>query len=535
MMNKFIDVLDETKNRALTENGAIVYDHSNSALVDCNFAVSGWRYADETEIIEKFTKAYKENKEAALTWLFFLRDCRGGLGERRAFRVIFKYLLKNELDPTIPMLASFIHYYGRYDDVVDIAYDVYKNSENNRSVMKNMFIVLNTLRAQFFQDIDRMDAGLPISLLAKWLPSGNASSKETRAKANMICDHFMLNPVQYRKLLSKMRKYLEIPERAMSANEWESINYEKVPAKAALKYADAFLRHDNDRRRAYLRAVTLGKAKANVNGIDPYEILSKAVNASYSCDEELAEFYESLWDKLVEEGFPNTDAFDGCLPIVDTSGSMGVNVTKKVTARDIAFSLGLYFSQKAKGPFHNRMMSFSEYPEWIIVDDNMSLTDKYNTVRQGPWGMNTDIEAVFMTLLELAVNYNIPAEDMPKSLMIVSDMQFDACMRFGYRNLNHRDSMLLNTLFNDIRNRYHEKGYKMPKLIFWSVTASTKEGIPEINEGDNGLVLISGYSQNAAKAAMNDKTDPLEALMEVLNSDRYKMVREAIANVNATR
>ena len=526
--NTFTETANEVlNNRVLTTNGAPLFKTSGSRILDCNFKVSGWRTADEADILTEFSLAYKENPKVALTWLFFLRDCRGGLGERRAFRIIFTWLSKREPDIAIKLI-NYIDEYGRYDDLIYLLGVL----DCHSPVFTEIII---KIKEQLFSDIRNAKSGKPISLLAKWLPSNNASSPETRRLAKLIEPFVSDSPRDYRKLLSSLRKYLNVTEVNMSANEWENINYEKVPAKAALRYANAFLVHDEFRRREYLKSVVLGKAKANISSINPYEILRKAVEASRE-DDDLADFYNTIWDNLVETGFPDTDAFDGCLPVVDTSGSMGVIVSGSVSARDIAFSLGLYFSQKANGAFHNKMMTFSEVPGWIEVTDNMSLSEKYDIMRCGPWGMNTSIQAVFQVLLSLAKSENVKPEDMPKSILIVSDMQFDRCVssapNFHRRILNYdygEMGVSFETTFEFFRKEFHDAGYQLPKLIFWSVTARPENGVPMKDQGDNGVVLISGYSQNAAKTAMSDKKEPLEALYDVLNSERYAPIRETLS------
>lgn len=519
MENTFISKMeDDYLNTTTTSNGAIVYKKSDSALVDCNYRVSGWRYDDPQNIIHQFMAAFRENKKAALTWLFFLRDCRGGLGERKAFRTIYTWLVEEE-----PLLTAalfpLIAEYGRFDDMIDIIYHMC-DIRPSKVVREARNVMIEYIRKILYHDIDMCEKGESISLLAKWMPSGNTSSRVTREKAMLMATQLGMSPREYRKTLSKLRKHLNVTEVKASANQWSEIDYESVPAKAALKYADAFLRHDEDRRRAYLKSVLLDNVKANISGINPYEILSLA-NTAY--DEDVEAFYNAVWDKLVKEGFPDTEAFDGCLPIVDTSGSMSKHVTTKVTVRDIAFSLGLYFSQKANGAFHNKMMSFSEHPQWISVTDDMTLKEKYEVLRRGPWDMNTDIRAVFECILHVALSEKVKPEDMPKSLLIVSDMQFDGCVSYGYNMYSgmYEDH---EKLLEDISTKYKYYGYKLPKLIFWSVTGDVEEGIP-MKENENGLVLISGYSQNAAKAVVSNKKNPLDALMDVLNSKRYESVR----------
>ena len=108
-----------------------------------------------------------------------------------------------------------------------------------------------------------------ISLLAKWLPSATSRSKDTRKKGLKICGALGMSEKQYRKTLSALRKHLDVVERKMSSNNWQSIDYEAVPSKANLNYNKTFLKHDETRRRAYLDGLTRGEAKINASVTNP--------------------------------------------------------------------------------------------------------------------------------------------------------------------------------------------------------------------------------------------------------------------------
>ena len=223
-----------------TENGAVGYRTSGKELLDLNFAVSSMRNWDENEICKAYTKAYYENPLLAVKWLFYLRDIRGnGMGERRAFRICFKWLVENHFD-NVRALVELIPEYGRYDDWMCLLDS--KASE----------VVSVQIKKQLEIDICNMEQGREISLLAKWLPSCNASSSKTKQYAKIVCNMLGLKESEYRKTLSTLRAYLNVVEVKMSAGEWEDINYSNLPSRANLLYGNAFLRNDEERRRAFL-------------------------------------------------------------------------------------------------------------------------------------------------------------------------------------------------------------------------------------------------------------------------------------------
>lgn len=514
MENTFTNFMEHAGNVAYSDNGAVMFRTTYKPLLDCNFAVSNWRNSSEQDILDMFTQAYNNDPVTAITWLFFLRDCRGGLGERRSFRICMKWLAFHHSKELVKVLP-YIPMYGRWDDVIDIAFAV---------VSTELFddICTYMIHKQLITDTIAYANNEPISLLAKWMPSINTSNKETVERAKILAKKLGVSHKEYRKILSKLRKYLKVIECDMSANRWDSIDYAAVPAKAAMNYADAFMRHDEQRRLSYIQDVMLGKAKANIGGLNPYEVWNKAISEHGTVTEQL---YNSVWDKLVEEGFPDTDAFDSCIPVIDTSGSMGCMVNNSVSVRDIAFSLGAYFSQKANGPFKNKAITFSAHPDWMDISNCKTPYEIYHEFIHGNWGMNTDIVKTFDLILSAAVSGHVKAEDMPKSLLIVSDMQFDGCVSGCFNEESTR------CLFDRIAAKWHTHGYELPKLIFWSLDSCHRSSItvPMIDCGDNGVALISGYSQNAAKVGATEEKNPKDALLEVLNSERYSVIRKALS------
>ena len=513
-INSMEKVLNEDFNNSVTENGAVGYRTTGTALLDFNFKVSSYRNKRELDIIEDFMKVFYEDKVTAMKFLFFIRDREEGLGERRLFRVIINYLATAETD-IVKAVAPVIAEYGRWDDLLELF-----------DTPLEEYTINDIITKQLDQDATNYKAGKPISLLAKWLPSINATSEKTKARAKKILKYSKVTEKEYRKMLSVLRKYIDVTERKMCANEWDKIVYEGVPSRANLNYNDAFLRHDEARRREFLGQVQKGEKKINAGKLYPHDIVHKYTGGSRYERKPLDATIEALWKALPKKEIANT------LVVADGSGSMTSTIGKtNITALDVANALAIYFAEHNKGEFYNQYITFSENPQLVKFNKTDSLRDKifkcfaYNEVA------NTNIEKVFGLILKTAIDNNLTQEEMPKNILIISDMEFDSCAVCGmatggyYRNFKAPDKKL----FQVIEKAYKEHGYKLPKLIFWNVNSRT--GTIPMKENDLGVALVSGFSTNIAEMVMNDKLDPLEILLDKLNTKRYEKIGKIIKKV----
>lgn len=480
-----------------TENGARGYASTGHALLDMNFKVPSYRKADEEKIYNDFCDAFRENQMLALRWLFYARDVRGGLGERRLFRAIMNWLAEDK--PTLTeALLPLIPEYGRWDDLVMLV--------DCPNVRREVIAIINE---QFFKDNleVRKKNGHP-SLLAKWLPSANASSVETRRRAKIIYNALGMTEPEYRKHLSMLRKHLKVVERDMSANRWDKIDYPAVPSKAGLIYRDAFKRHDAERYEAFLEKVERGEEKINAVTLFPHEISKQydMYNIRYGTKENPT--LEALWKNLPNVIPPEAST----LVVSDTSGSM------IGTPLEISLALSIYFAERLGGPFKNKFITFAANPHFIDLTGHDSLLEKLKKAYYNSDCSNTNIERVFELILSLAKNNHLSQSDLPKNVLIISDLEFDA----SQFNADER-------LFDSIAARFAEAGYTLPRLVFWNVASRTNT-IP-MREGPNGVVLVSGYSPNAMKMVMSGKLDPYECLVDTLMSSRYDAVEEAFNKI----
>lgn len=512
---KMKETLDDEYNVSVTENGAIGYRTSGKELLDLNFSVASLRKCSDIEITKKFVKAFGEDKLYCLKWLMFCRDAREGLGERRSPRVMLKYLANTE-EKIANALIPLVPEYGRFDDLLAfIGTPCEKNA-------------LDFIKYQVEKDIADMRKDKAISLLTKWLPSENASSKETKKNAKIVRKHLGLSAKKYRKKLSALRKYLDVVEVKMSAKQWSEINYEAVPSKANLIYNSAFLKNDENRRRSYLAALEKGEVKINSSVAFPHDIVHKYVGGSmgyYSVkglrpDAALEAMWKSLPDLVKEDG--NT------LVVRDGSGSMTISVDphSNMTALEVATALSIYFSERASGAFKDKFITFSSRPEIIDLSKFNSLAAKIARCYSENDCSNTNIEATFDLILETAVRNKMKQEEIPKNILIISDMEFDTAVG---NYMWSRTKAVNEALFTTISKKFAAHGYKLPRLVFWNVNSRT--GTIPVKENELGVALVSGFSVNVCKMVLSGELDPYKCLIEQLDADRYDLVEAAVKDL----
>lgn len=513
MKTDFITNMKNEFNKTFTENGAVAYKSTNDACLDAFGSLGAMRFSSDEDIIRTFSKAFYENSDLAIKMAFYMRDIRGGQGQRKVFRTIIKWLANNYPNIVIANLDNIL-YYGRGDDYMCLF-----DTDVEFPMIKKVKEILN-------KDIFAMTSGDECSLLAKWLPSENTSSVKTKYFAKKFIKGFGMTPREYRQTLSKLRKYIDVTEVKMSGNRWEDINYNHVPAKAAMNYSDAFLRHDQDNYIDYLQHLSVGRAKVNAASLFPVDIIHRVRENMYNCSKKNRVLLDAMWNALPNylEGKEETG-----ICVVDTSGSMyGLPL-------EVALSLGIYCADKCHGPFKNHFITFSRYPELVELKGN-DIVDKVRNIKE--ICDNTNIEAVFNLILKTAIENKMKQEDLPSKLYIISDMQFDEASTYydwhARRYIKNRPFMQI------MREKFENAGYKMPALIYWNVRASKCGMFHDTVDGED-VAMISGYSASLFKsiiegttfeesvdsngnAVIKEKIDPMTVMLNTLNSERYSRV-----------
>lgn len=509
------ELIKDDNNVSVTENGALGYRTTGKALLDLNFAVASLRNATEKEIEAKFAAACGENLPLAITWMFMARDLRGsgtGMGERRLFRVCFRYLAREWPSYAVKLL-SLIPFYGRWDDLIDLVF-----TSDTPKVADEAFKIV---RSCIDEDYSSARRGESVSLLAKWMPSENASARETILRAKTLQTKLGMTPRYYRRMLSACRKAADVVERKMSANQWGEIDYSAVPSRANLIYKDAFQKHDPNRRSKFLEKVASGDAKINAAVLFPHEIVGKYKTRDWHSDCALLdESLEALWKAL-----PNTIPDGGSVLVVaDGSGSMCCNNHLPI---NIAHALSIYFAERLPEPWKNHYITFSADPEMVDLSGANTLCGKLQIADSHDDCSNTDIEKTFDLILDTAVHHDLKQDDLPKNILIISDMEFDAAtMHYECDSYFGHYVAVDSKLFDTIANRWAVYGYKLPRLVFWNVASRT--GTIPVTENELGVALVSGYSPQIAKMVMSAKLDPYECLLETLADERYNPVRAAM-------
>jgi hypothetical protein len=464
-MGSLVDAL-RTRN-SYTENGMVTNSSTLNACVDLFFSIGAMRGQSKERLLINFSKAFNENPLTAMRILFWVRDVRGGAGERQIFRDIISYLAENHSD-VLGKNLSLIPEFGRWDDLLTL-----------------FGTCFDTRAKQMFADALATNNGLA----AKWCPR--------KGKDAIALERFMgLTPKQYRKLLVENTKVVET---AMCQKEWESITYEHVPSVAMARYSKAFANRDTERFNAYKND---GDVKINASAVYPYDVLKTLAFG----DSQLA---TKQWNSLPNYLEGNQERV---LPVCDVSGSMDCSAggNKNLTCLTVCISLGLYISERNEGPFKNAFITFEDSPKLNYL--NGDLKSRYLQLSEASWGRSTNLEGTFIEILNKAKANNVPESEMPTAILIMSDMEFNSAC-----NRRH-------TALDMIKERYAEAGYVMPKIIFWNLQ-SRNNGNNPAQVTDKGVGLISGFSPSILKSVLSGKEiSPMAVMNEAINTERYECV-----------
>ena len=472
----------------LTENGALTYRSTLSHCLDLFLEIGALREAEAGYIIWHFIRAYAEDPDIAMRILFYARDVRGGLGERRVFRVLLRYLAEYEKKSVIKNL-DYIAEYGRYDDLLSL---IGTRCENE---------VIELIEKQLALDIKSMEEGGRVSLLAKWLPSVNTSNADTVKQAKRIARLLKMSCKKYRKTLSALRAYIKIIENPLRERDY-SFDYSKQPSRAMLKYRRAFIRNDGERYGEYIRAVSENRAKMNTGTLMPYDIVRPALKRNM--DKAERESLDAAWNAL--EDF-TTD--ENAIVVMDGSGSMYWDWYEVMPAT-VALSLAIYFAERSRGAFGNKFITFSKNPQLVDIKGR-DIFEKVRYCESFNEAANTDLDAVFRLLLGAAVMNNVPQSELPSTIYIITDMEFDLCV-------DDADT----TNYESAKKRFEEKGYRLPNVVFWNV-ASRALHTPVL-ETEEGVALVSGCSPRVFSMVMGGELSPRAYMMSVLDQERYKRI-----------
>lgn len=482
-----LEYLKNEANRTYTENGAVTHGTTGSGCLDLFATIGALRSAEEQEILRRFVRAFTENPDLAMKTLFFARDVRGGLGERKVFRVCLRWLAQNapaSARKNIPHIAE----YGRWDDLLSLMGTPCEKE------------ALRVIKQQLEDDRNAMDMGDDVSLLAKWLPSINASNTDTIRQAKRIARHLGMSDAQYRKTLVKLRQRIRILENNLREKDY-SFDYAKQPSKAMFKYRKAFQRNDGERYEAFLSKVSRGEAQLHTGTLTPYEIIKPFFYDKVSDQE--ANAIDATWK--AQEDFTGDE---NALVVIDGSGSMYCR-TDPMPAT-VALSLGVYFAERNTGAFRNHFITFSENPQLVEIKGE-TILEKLRYCHGFDEVANTNIQKVFELILRTAVKNKVPQAEMPSTLYIISDMEFDSCAD---------DASLTN--FEYAKKIFGEAGYQLPRVVFWNVQSRNAQ--QPVTQNEQGVALVSGCSPRIFSMLKNGNLSPMGYMLDILDAERYAKI-----------
>ena len=482
-----LNELKNEANRTLTENGAATLRSTGSDCLDLFATIGALRNAEDQEIIVRFARAYAEDRDLAMKMLFYSRDIRGGLGERRVFRTILKHLADVQPE-SVRKNLHLVSEYGRWDDLT-----VLFGTKCEKEAMA-------VIRDQLAKDLAALDAGESISLMAKWLPSVNTSNAAAVKDGKRIAKALGMKDAEYRRTLVRLRAKIRIIENNLRQKDY-TFEYSAQPSRAMLKYRKAFRRNDEERYTAFLERVSKGEKTIHTGTLYPYDIVERALR--FRGDDTERKALDVTWNAL-EDYAPQGNA----LCVIDGSGSMYGGGTP--IPATIALSLGMYFAERCKGEFHNHFITFSHNPKLVEIKGK-DLVEKVQYCETFNECANTNIQKVFELILSTAVKNRLPQEELPETLYFISDMEFDYCA----------DNAKL-TNFEHAKKLFEDHGYQLPKAVFWNVQSRNRQQPVSMNE--QGVILISGCTPRIFSMVANGKFDPALLMKEVLLSERYAPV-----------
>lgn len=493
----FANAVKTNTNTKYTENGARAYSTTGKALLDLFAQIGALRPRTEDEIANKYAAAFAADPLLATKMLFYAGNVRGGLGERRTFRICLKWLATNHADIVVKN-AALIPHFNRWDSMF-----VLVGTPAEKEMWKVIADQLNSDMAAVAASKGRK--AQPISLLAKWMPTETASSAETRKMAKRCMTNLGLTPRAYRKVLSALRKHLKVVETSMSAQEWEAIQYAQVPSYAMKNYRAAFAKHDPEGFAAYKASLVKGETKVNASTLYPYDLV-----AQYTKSRGYWGYRSVNPDTIVEaqwKALPNyVQGENNILIMADVSSSMSGR------PMDTSVGLATYFAQHNKGDYHNLYMTFTDKPHFIELREGATLAECVSKVMSTDVGYNTNLEAAFNYILQHAISNRVSDEELPKALVVVSDMEIDRYMRQS--KMDFVDAM---------RAKFARHGYTLPKLILWNVEARNDTFLTKQED----VLCVSGQSASTFRELCGnlDGKTAWDLMMETLGNKMYDVVR----------
>lgn len=498
----FLDQLKNENNLTTGWNGETGYKSTLNDVLDFYAKAGNMRNSSSpSDVISAFEKAFVADQKLAMRLLFYTRDIRQGMGEKRISLNIFEHFAANKpklFKKMIPLIA----YYGSFNDLRKLL-------GSEKLSITQLIPVILYLKDTLAIDVDKMQSGESITLCAKWMPTVGNKSKLHKLALQRFLSQTGIKEKEYRQSISAMRKYIDILETKMTNKDYASIDYSKVPSQAFKKFKNAFARNDEERFKQFIEDANNGEVTINASTIHVNQLISEYTNYSSKEDAKV----EAQWKNL-----PKIQSDMNVLPVVDMSGSM--TWASNPSPYEVAISLGLYLAENNSGTFADHVLTFASNPELVHVPKEMSLFNRYYTLKRAKVGYSTDLEKTFDLILNTAVKNNTPQEELPQAIIVFTD---------GQMNQMVDDRSIDQSFFNKIKNKFKAQGYELPHLIWWNIAAVNSNALP-VTKNDKNCSLISGYSQALFNYIFQLDLDklqsftPMNLMLETLNNERYDLV-----------
>ncbi len=497
--------------KARTEKGAKSYSVSGDPRVDLFFkSVRGMPCASPEKPADAYLESlleecWKVSPMDTLKLGFYIRDCRGGKGEKALFWAFCWWLLRShpsELGTNI----QHVPFFGSWKDLLRVF---------SGTLSEEIMVKLYT--SQLKSDVALLGSGHEnnITLAAKYAPSEKGAFDRKFTAVTKFCNELGVNKATYRrKYLRPLRAKINTVEEMMCAGRWGEIDYSKVPSVASGRYRKAFTKHDPKRYQEFLCRVTKGEAKMNTGVLHPHEIAKAYISGASHVLTKIEPTAEAQWAQFVKDQRARRAKLENpveMLAIVDVSGSMYGPYGASVTPIAVSLSLGVLIAElnSKESPFYRKWITFSRSPKMETLKGN-TLCEIFQRMDKCHWDMSTRLQPVFDMILTAASAFSVPPEKMPKMLVILSDMQFDAACPDR-------------TNWEEIDRKYREAGYNRPVIVFWNLRGDTLD-FP-VTDKVSGTALVSGFSASTLSLLMDGNVpNPYQVMRKAIDNPRYERI-----------
>jgi len=460
-----------------TNENSMQYEHSLDHCVEF-FSKAGSLYDNHStsfyenkeDVLDLFINSWIHNKEITFKLLLWLRSIRGGAGNRSGFRKCLKWLGDNE-PVWVRNNIELIPEYGRWDDLRSLF-----NTACEAEAVDVWFTAIyngNILAAKWAKRTD-----IPLYLRFK---QGNSS-----------------NMGDFRRFLANIRKK-HIVEHKMCTKKWNEIDYSTVPSQAMSRYTNAFYKHDEQGFEKYKESLKNNETKINASALFPHD----CVRTVHYGDSKIADAQFDALPNYINDN-------DSIMVLCDSSGSMGISIGGNITAYDVSTSLSLYCSGKMpkSSPFYKKFIQFeseSKFSDWNGMTFSEALYD--DNIFDGAIGA-TRIDKALDLLLSTATMFNVSDKNIPKMLLICSDMQFTEAVD-DYNKTEKQETIIERSL-----KKWDDKDYTRPKIVYWNLVPY--DGQPDTIKSKN-IALVSGFSPSILKSVLScDDFSPKAVMMKAL-------------------